>query len=121
MATLPKSDLRDGFDEQCRRHGLPIGEREYTFAGSPKRWAYDLAWPTHRIIMEIEGGAFLKGGGRHTRGAGFRDDLFKYNYATRMGYRLLRVMPEHIRCLPGPGAASSQAILWLRDALAGAR
>jgi hypothetical protein len=42
--------------------------------------------------VEREGGAFC--GGRHTRGAGFRADLEKYNQATLLGFHVLRFLPE---------------------------
>jgi len=41
------------------------------------------------IAVEIEGGVWT--GGRHTRGAGFRQDMEKYNEATAMGWRVFRV------------------------------
>jgi hypothetical protein len=72
---------------------MPEPEREYRFA-PPRRWRFDYAWPLHRVALEVEGGAFA--GGRHTRGAGFRNDLEKYNTATAAGWRVFRVLPEQL-------------------------
>jgi len=47
-------------------------------------------WPTHVgvIAVEIEGSVYTHG--RHTRGKGFEADCEKYNWATRLGYTVLR-------------------------------
>lgn len=60
------------------------------------------------IIVEIEGCVFPRGthvrgkgcvfqGGRHVRGKGFTADCEKYNEATILGYRVLRVTTEHVQ------------------------
>jgi very-short-patch-repair endonuclease len=38
-------------------------------------WRADFTWPAHKIVVEVQGGAF--GGGRHTRGVGYTTDLQK--------------------------------------------
>lgn len=68
-------------------------QREFRFA-PPRRWRFDFAWPQQRIALEIEGGTWV--GGRHNRGAGYVNDLEKYNTATLLGWRLLRVTPEMV-------------------------
>jgi very-short-patch-repair endonuclease len=79
-----------------RREGLPTPVREHQFHDS-RQWRFDYAWPSTRVALEVEGGAFA--GGRHTRGAGFREDLKKYNEATRLGWRVLRLLPEQLDSL----------------------
>jgi hypothetical protein len=79
-----------------KRDGLPLPAREYVFHDA-RKWRFDFAWPLARVALEVEGGAFS--GGRHTRGAGFRADLKKYNEATRLGWRVLRVLPEQLDAL----------------------
>lgn len=59
-------------------------EREYRFHVQ-RRWRFDFAWPTERVALEIEGR------GRHQTVAGTRRDCEKYNTATLMGWRVLRV------------------------------
>jgi hypothetical protein len=72
--------------------GLPDGAvAEYRFH-SRRRWRFDWAWPSARVALEIEGGAWTQG--RHTRGAGFVADMEKYNAATLAGWRVLRVTPQ---------------------------
>ena len=88
----------DRFILLCAQHGLQVPVKEYGF--HPKRkWRFDLAWPDLWVFdgplaLEIEGGAFT--GGRHTRGAGFVKDLAKYNEAVRLGWRVLRVLPNQL-------------------------
>lgn len=102
---------------ECRDAGLPPPVAELHFHPT-RRWRFDLAWPDQRIAVEIEGGAFAQkdrktgrrtGPGRHTRGAGFRADVEKYGEAFMLGWRVLRVLPEHI--------TKGYAIAWLTPVL----
>lgn len=60
-----------------------------------RRWRFDFAWPEKKIALEIEGGAFI--GGRHTRGAGYENDIEKYNEATLAGWTVLRATRGMVR------------------------
>jgi hypothetical protein len=90
-------DLRD----QCRAHRLPAPFPEFRF--SPvRRWRFDAAWSLApirpiKLALEIDGGIFLAGGGRHNRGAGYRADQEKLNEAAVLGWSILRCLPEDIR------------------------
>lgn len=64
---------------------------EYKFHPS-RRWRFDYVILSHKIAIEVEGGVWTNG--RHTRGSGFVKDMEKYNEATRLGYKLIRVQPE---------------------------
>lgn len=86
---MPLSKL----DWQLKATGNPIPVAEYRFHPT-RRWRFDYAYPDKMLAMEIEGGAWV--GGRHTRGAGFINDLEKYNTATVMGWRILRFTPQQI-------------------------
>jgi very-short-patch-repair endonuclease len=70
---------------------LPV--RELRFA-APRRWRFDLAWPDRMLAVEVEGGLWIQG--RHSRGKGIENDMDKYNEATLMGWRVLRVSPEMV-------------------------
>lgn len=76
-----------------KHHKLPMPETEVRFA-PPRRWRFDYAWPLQKVALEVEGGAYTRG--RHTRGAGFIADMEKYNRATVMGWRVLRVTPDQL-------------------------
>lgn len=83
------------FNEQCRLTGNPVPVPEHKFH-PVRRWRFDWAFVPQKLALEVEGGVFMKGGGRHSRGAGYRKDLEKYNTATALGWRILRVLPEQI-------------------------
>lgn len=72
-------------------HGLPEPVTEFRFHPT-RRFRFDYAWPAYAVALEVEGGAFV--GGRHTRGAGFRADVEKYNEAARLGWTVARTLPE---------------------------
>ena len=59
-----------------------------------RKWRFDYACLEHKIAIEVEGGVWS--GGRHTRGKGFLGDIEKYNEATSMGWRIIRVTPSEL-------------------------
>jgi len=59
-----------------------------------RRWRFDLASRLDMVAVEIEGGIWTRG--RHTRGDGYLKDMEKYNAATVMGWRLIRVTPQQV-------------------------
>lgn len=67
--------------------------REYVFHPT-RKWRFDFSWPSARVALEVEGGAWKKGGSRHTRGAGFLGDMAKYNAAVMLRWRVLRCTPQ---------------------------
>lgn len=75
-----------------RQHGIHL-EPEYKFLDD-RKFRFDFAIPDLLIAIEIEGGIWT--GGRHTRGAGYRKDMEKYNLATVEGWRILRFTPQDI-------------------------
>lgn len=64
-------------------------KKEHGFSNS-KKWRFDyLILPEEdKIAIEIEGGEFIRG--RHQRPGGFKEDCYKYNCATSVGWRVLR-------------------------------
>jgi very-short-patch-repair endonuclease len=82
------SDLEDELVVYMAFANLPEPVREYKFHPT-RRWKFDFAYPDQKIAIEVEGGTWI--GGRHSRGAGFQADCEKYNTATLMGWRILRL------------------------------
>lgn len=85
---MKRSALELLIDAQIEQAGLPKPEREHRF-DPVRRWRLDWAWPAHNTALEAEGGIYSRG--RHTRGAGFEGDCYKYNAATLAGWRVYRV------------------------------
>lgn len=74
-----------------------------------RKWRFDYALPEVKIAIEVEGGVFKKRhyqtkdgtfitttGGRHNSATGFLGDMEKYNSATVLGWRLIRVIPDEL-------------------------
>lgn len=99
--------IRD-FALQCRVAGLPAPEAEYRFWPG-RRFAFDYAWPAHLVALEVDGGVFQSGGGRHNRGAGYRRDCEKFAEAAIRGWRVIRCLPEHVE--------RGQALRWVKRAM----
>lgn len=83
------------FDRQCAAAQLPAPTAEYRFHPR-RRWRFDWAWVPQQLALEIHGGAFLRTGGRHTRGAGFRADAEKFSEAAILHWKILHVLPEDV-------------------------
>lgn len=99
QGALPDSYLEDEFVAALVREGVPAPERQYAFVQaappelqqhflSPKRkqvrgWKTDFAWPWHKLAVEIDGGQFVPGGGRHNQ------DREKRNAYAICGWRVL--------------------------------
>jgi hypothetical protein len=110
--------------EQCRLIGLPEPEPEVQFAkATGRKWRFDAAWtgniempdtPTQLyrhpepflLAVEIDGGVFSAGGGRHNRGAGYRADCEKFAQAAIDGWHVIRVLPDHVK--------NGQALTWIQ-------
>ena len=93
-----------------RASGFPEPEPEYPFARHlGRRWRFDFAWPALMLAVEVDGGAWVPGGGRHTRGAGFAADHDKMNRAMLLGWRVLRFTARHL--------ADGSALVDLAEAL----
>jgi very-short-patch-repair endonuclease len=69
--------------------------REHRFHAE-RKWRSDFAHLASRTLIEIEGGIYLAGGGRHNRGAGFIADTEKYLEATLAGWRVVRLTNAQI-------------------------
>ena len=73
----------------------PVLEREFRFHPT-RKWRADFAHVESRTLIEIEGGIYIAGGGRHNRAAGFLADLEKYLEAALAGWRVVRLAEPFI-------------------------
>ena len=74
--------------------GPPL-EREVRFHTS-RRWRADFAHMGSRTLIEIEGGIFIPGGGRHNRGGGYAKDAEKYLEAVLAGWTVIRLTEKQL-------------------------
>lgn len=79
----------------CKADQLPPPVFELRFA-PPRRWRFDVAWPdlARPVALEIQGGLFVRGGGRHSRGAALLKEHDKINAAAARGYRVMFCTPQ---------------------------
>jgi hypothetical protein len=70
--------------------------RDFRFHPS-RKWELDIAWPELMIAVEVDGGQFIEGGGRHQRGKGYEADIEKLNEAMLLEWSVLRVTPAHVK------------------------
>ena len=91
---------------QLDQSSVPSYTTEHVFS-PPRRWRFDIAWPEHMLALEIEGGVHLRG--RHTRPIGYQNDCEKYNNATLLGWRVLRVTAKHVM--------NEEALAWVQKAI----
>ena len=75
------------------QNGIPAPTAEYRFHPT-RKFRFDWCWPEYLIAVEVEGGVWTRG--RHTRGAGFLRDCFKYNEAALLGWIVLRTTPDKL-------------------------
>lgn len=74
--------------------GPPL-EREVRFHAS-RLWRADFAHMASRTLIEIEGGIFQRGAGRHNRGAGYAKDAEKYLEAVLAGWTVIRLTEKQL-------------------------
>ena len=94
---LPIVDLAEEFAFLLRvtNNTLPTPEREYHF-NTDHRWRFDFAWPKSQVAVEINGGRWMTGGGRHATDA----DHWKIASATSSGWRVLQITVTMLRTNP---------------------
>jgi very-short-patch-repair endonuclease len=76
-----------------RECGLPPAITELQFA-LPRKFRFDFAWAAEMVALEVEGGVFIRGA--HGSASGIIRDIEKYNLATCLGWKVLRVLPQHV-------------------------
>lgn len=81
------------FQAFCVGAGLPAPVAEFRFHDS-RKWRFDWAWPDAMVALEIDGGVHT--GGRHTRGAGFEEDMNKLSEAAALGWLIVRTQPRDL-------------------------
>jgi very-short-patch-repair endonuclease len=88
MTTIPRTDLADAFAYHWRISEItvdaPQPEREQCLIDG-RKWRVDFVWRSQMLIVEIDGGQWKQGGGRHNTD----NDKEKCNALTEAGYRIL--------------------------------
>lgn len=90
---------------------IEVGEYEYRFHHT-RRWRFDHAWPAIKLALEIDGGQWAPGGGRHNSDA----DREKINMAGECGWIVLRYSTSQIKQIPSQVAEQIQRCIENRKA-----
>ena len=94
-AKTRSSRLESKFASYWRALGGPELKPEFRFH-EERKWRADFAHIESRTLFEVEGGAFVEGGGRHNRAAGFIADCEKYLAAWLCGWAVVRLTAPQI-------------------------
>jgi len=62
-----------------------------------RKFRADYYLPNDKIIIEINGGVWKDGGGRHNRGKGYEEDLIKANLAQKFGFEYYQFTYRHLK------------------------
>lgn len=82
--------IRDS-EREHRAWPWPEPEAEFVFHAE-RHWRFDWAWPARRVAVEVDGGQWAAGGGRH----GSDSDRVKLNHAAALGWRVLHFSPKQL-------------------------
>lgn len=89
------SALEDQFFWQLKVAGLPLPDREVTGLIPGRRFRFDFAWISVRLIVEIQGGTW--NAGKHGRGAGIAADAEKLAEAQLAGWTIFAVTSDQVQ------------------------
>jgi very-short-patch-repair endonuclease len=67
--------------------------RQHVIAATGRKHAWDFAFESSRLVIDVQGGIYAKGRSGHS-GASIEKDLEKLNLATCAGYRVLLFGPK---------------------------
>jgi len=114
-AKAERQKFEDLFEFQCRQYRLPPSIRSFPMPQSAhphnarRQWYFDRAFPRQRLLVEIDGGIWRKGGGAHSHPLDIERNMRKQNDATLAGWRILRFTPAEIT--GGDAIAFTQRVL----------
>lgn len=83
---------------QCKTLRLPTVTEQYLFAKPlGRRFTADFAFVEYQLLVEIQGGIWMGGGGAHSRPQSIQRDVEKQQLAVLLGYYLLPVTPAEVK------------------------
>lgn len=92
--------------QQINAYQLPEPTREFCFLDD-RKFRADFAYPDMRLLIEVEGGTYGRGG--HSSHAGISRDVEKNNLAVINGWRVIRCTGEQV--------TNGMCILWIEQAV----
>ena len=83
------------FRAWCKSKGLPRPEAELTIIPG-RRFRHDFGWPAYRVVIEVQGGVYMRGKSGHSSGTGIVRDMEKLSLTTVAGWRTIQVQPRDL-------------------------
>jgi hypothetical protein len=98
----------DSFGFQCRARHLPVFQRKWRLLklvqtprkdgkDIPKTWEFDFCWPQFEVIVEIDGGIWMVGGGAHSHPMDIERNMAKRNDAALSGLSVFAFTPAQVK------------------------
>lgn len=84
------------FSAQLKILNTPIPVQQFKFCPD-RKFSADFAWPERKILVELEGGIWRRGGGAHSHPANIIRDIEKQTLAAYHGYRVFRFWENDIK------------------------
>ncbi len=111
---MPRTELEDELARQLDLAKIEYIREYQAIQGRRFKWdfyfpqdCWTIGLPTSPILLEIQGGIWIKGG--HSTGTGIERDMEKLALATLNGFRTLQVGAKHIK--------NGQALKWVQEAV----
>lgn len=76
---------------------LPIPIKQFYWARPERQFRSDFAYVAERLLLEVDGGIWMPGGGGHSHPMHLETQHHRDNLAVILGYRLLRFTEKMIR------------------------
>jgi len=104
----PRRNRNARFEEQLafeiRAHRLPEPLQQHRWAldlttatGRPRQFKADFAWPDYRLICEVQGGLWMRGGGGHSHPMHIEKDIERQQCAVLLNWYLLPVTTDEVK------------------------
>lgn len=99
-----RTEAEDAFARDCRFYRLPTYLQHFVlpaFHRTPKlqrraTWEFDGVFPEFKLLVEIQGGIWMRGKGAHSHPVDLIRNFRKHNDCTRLGYSLLQFEPDYV-------------------------
>ena len=113
--TKQNDEAEREFAFQCRAYRLPEPAQQFWIEQSAhprnlrRRWRFDFAFADAKLLIEIDGGIWMAGGGAHSNPRDIERNMRKRNDAALLGYRVLAFTPRDVT--KGQAIAMTQRVL----------
>lgn len=90
-------DHEDALAFQIRAYRLPEPVRQLVYGAElGRKFRADFAWPDYRLLVEVQGGIWRKGGGAHSHPTGIVRDIAKQQTAVLAGWAVFPVITDEV-------------------------